>query len=81
VLKAVLAGASVAMLASALLLHGIERLAAVLDCLRDWMARRDYHSLGILRGVMSFMHVANPAAYERGNYVRQLSRARESERV
>ncbi len=72
VLKCMMAGASVAMMTSALLRHGVEHLANVLVGLRDWMTDHEYESITSMRGSMSFRRVANPSAYERGNYLKVL---------
>jgi dihydroorotate dehydrogenase (fumarate) len=72
VLKAMLAGASVAMMTSALLRQGIGHLAVVLAGLRAWMAEHEYPSVRMMKGAMSFRAVANPAAFERGNYLKVL---------
>jgi dihydroorotate dehydrogenase (fumarate) len=72
VLKALMAGATVAMMTSALLKHGIEHLAGVLAGVRAWLAQRDYHAIRMLRGCMSFRSVSDPGAFERANYARTL---------
>lgn len=72
VLKSLMAGAKVAMLTSALLRHGVEYLADVLAGLGDWMREREYHSVRMMQGCMSFRAVADPAAFERGNYLKVL---------
>jgi dihydroorotate dehydrogenase (fumarate) len=72
VLKGMMAGASACMLASELLAHGVERLAALLDDLREWMVEREYTSIAQMRGSMSQRAVADPAAFERANYMRAL---------
>jgi dihydroorotate dehydrogenase (fumarate) len=73
VLKAMMAGASVAMLTSALLENGIGHLATVLTELREWMEEHEYTSIQQMRGSMSQRAVANPSAFQRANYVRVLS--------
>jgi dihydroorotate dehydrogenase (fumarate) len=70
VLKLLLAGANVTMLASALLLHGPRRLSTILQDLSAWLEEREYSSIAQLRGSMSQVRVANPAAFERAHYVR-----------
>jgi dihydroorotate dehydrogenase (fumarate) len=70
VLKGLMAGASVTMLASELLQYGIGRLGVILAELQHWMAEHEYVSVAQLRGCMSQMTVANPAAFERAQYVR-----------
>jgi dihydroorotate dehydrogenase (fumarate) len=72
VLKSLLAGASVAMMTSALLRNGIEYLAEVLAGLRDWMGEHEYRSVRIMQGAMSFRAVADPAVFERANYLKVL---------
>jgi dihydroorotate dehydrogenase (fumarate) len=72
VLKAMMAGAAVAMMTSALLRHGIEHLAVVRRNLIRWMTDHKYASIAEMRGRMSQRHVAEPAAFERANYLRVL---------
>jgi dihydroorotate dehydrogenase (fumarate) len=71
-LKVLLAGADVAMLASALLEHGAGHLAEVLAGVRAWMIEREYESVAQLRGSVGQQAVADPTAFERGNYLRTL---------
>jgi dihydroorotate dehydrogenase (fumarate) len=72
VLKAMMAGAAVAMMASALLRHGVEHLATVTQDLRHWMEEHEYASIRQMCGSMSQRHVAEPAAFERANYLKVL---------
>ena len=72
VLKAMMAGAKAAMTTSALLEHGIEHLAVVLADLHRWMEEHEYVSIAQMRGSMSQRAVAQPAALERGNYMKVL---------
>lgn len=72
VLKCMMAGANVAMMTSALLRHGVEHLAGVLTGIREWMTEHEYSSIRMMQGSMSFRSVANPAAYERANYMKVL---------
>jgi dihydroorotate dehydrogenase (fumarate) len=71
--KAIMAGANVAMMASALLKYGIGYLRTVLADLRQWMEEHEYASLHQMRGSLSQQRVAEPAAFERANYLRVLS--------
>ena len=73
VLKAIMAGANVAMLTSELLANGIWRLHDILDDLRTWMDRHEYESITQMRGSMSQRAVAEPAAFERANYMKALN--------
>ena len=72
-IKAVMAGANVAMLASELLANGVSRLAAILEEMTVWMLEHEYESVEQMRGSMSQKAVAEPAAFERANYIRVLS--------
>lgn len=73
VLKAMMAGASVAMLTSELLANGIYRLTEILADLRAWMVEHEYESIAQMRGSMSQRAVAEPAAFERANYMKALN--------
>ena len=73
VLKALMAGARVTMMTSALLRNGIEHLDAVLRDLLRWMEEHEYESIAQMCGSMSQRNVPDPAAFQRSNYVRVLS--------
>jgi dihydroorotate dehydrogenase (fumarate) len=73
VIKCILAGASVAMMASALLQRGIPHAATVLAELRRWLEEHEYDSVQQMCGSMSRHSVPDPTAFERGNYMRVLS--------
>ena len=73
VLKAMMAGARVAMMTSALLQRGIEHLGAVRAGLLGWMEAREYESIRQMQGSMSYRSVREPAAFERANYMKVLS--------
>ncbi len=72
VLKAMMAGAKVAMMTSALLKHGIDHLHAVRAQMVRWMEEHAYASIQQMQGSMSQKTVANPAAFERANYMKVL---------
>jgi dihydroorotate dehydrogenase (fumarate) len=72
VLKSMMAGASVAMMTSALLEHGVGHLARVRAALLTWMEEHEYVSIRQMRGSMSQQAVAQPAAFERANYLKVL---------
>jgi dihydroorotate dehydrogenase (fumarate) len=73
VLKAMMAGAKVAMTASMVLHDGYESISAVLDDLKAWMEAHEYDSIQQMQGSMSQQSVAEPAAFERSNYIQILS--------
>lgn len=72
VLKVLLAGASVAQMCSALLAHGPDRLRTILAELTRWLEEHEYASLRQLIGSVSQQKTGDPAAFERGNYMRVL---------
>jgi len=73
VLKAMMAGARVAMMTSALLMYGLQHLAGVRAELLAWMEEHEYESIRQMQGSMSQRAVADPAAFVRANYVKVLS--------
>ena len=73
VLKAIMAGASVTEMASALHIHGIEHIGRVLADLRYWLEKREYASLAETRGCLSRRSVPDTSPYDRGNYIKTLS--------
>ena len=72
VLKGLMAGANITMMASELLLYGIQRIGEVLNDLVLWMEEHEYESVAQMQGSMSQQHVAEPAAFERANYMKVL---------
>jgi dihydroorotate dehydrogenase (fumarate) len=72
VVKYLLAGADVVMTASALIRHGPQYAAVLLDGLADWIARKGYASVDDVRGLLAVPADTDQAAYERAGYVRAL---------
>ena len=72
VLKGVMAGANVTMMASELLRNGVKRIETVVQEVAQWLEDHEYHSLQQARGSMSQRNVAEPAAFERANYMKVL---------
>jgi dihydroorotate dehydrogenase (fumarate) len=73
VLKAMMAGANVAMMTSTLLENGVGRIMHILTDLQEWMEEHEYESIEQMRGSMSQRAVAEPAAFERANYIKALN--------
>jgi dihydroorotate dehydrogenase (fumarate) len=73
VVKGVMAGASVTMLASLLLEKGIGVIPNLLTGLEKWMDEHEYESVKQMRGSLSQKSVKEPAALERANYMKVLS--------
>lgn len=73
VIKAMMAGAKAAMTTSALLKYGIPHLTTMRDGILRWMEDHEYESIEMMQGSMSQKSVAEPAAFERANYMRALT--------
>ena len=73
VLKSIMAGGNVAMMASALHIHGIEHIGRVLADLRYWLEKREYTSISETRGCLSRRSVPDTSPFDRGNYIKTLS--------
>jgi dihydroorotate dehydrogenase (fumarate) len=73
VIKSLMAGARVAMMASELLQNGVARLPQILEDLQVWLEENEYDSVTQMIGSMSQQAVADPASFERANYMRVLS--------
>ena len=73
VLKALMAGARVAMMASELLQNGVSRIGEILREMARWMEEHEYSSVEQMIGSMSQRHVTEPAAFERANYMKTLA--------
>ncbi len=72
VIKAMMAGADVVMLASELLLQGPVRIKEILTGMDEWMVNNEYDSVNMMKGSMSQKAVAEPSAFERANYMKVL---------
>lgn len=72
VLKTLLVGADVAMLAAALIRQGPWLLTKILQDLESWLTEREYESVQQLKGSMSREKCADPSALERANYMKTL---------
>lgn len=73
VLKGLMAGAKVTMMTSELLKNGISRIGEILSQITDWLEEHEYVSVAQMIGSMSQQHVAEPAAFERANYMKMLA--------
>jgi dihydroorotate dehydrogenase (fumarate) len=71
-LKAVMAGAHAVQVVAALLQRGPEFLTVLIDDVRRWLEEHEYDSLRQAQGSMSLRRSPDPAAFERGNYMRVL---------
>jgi dihydroorotate dehydrogenase (fumarate) len=60
------------MMASELLQKGVRRIGQVLNELVAWLNEHEYESFKQMIGAMSQKHCAEPAAFERANYMKML---------
>jgi dihydroorotate dehydrogenase (fumarate) len=72
-IKALMAGANVAMITSALLKRGTNAIHQILTRMEEWMVAHEYESVQQMRGSMSQGAVTDPAAFERANYMKVLN--------
>ncbi len=73
VMKLLLVGADVVMVASTLYRNGVEGLRTLVDGVQYWLDGNEFQSLDQARGTLSQRKCPDPAAYERANYTRALS--------
>jgi dihydroorotate dehydrogenase (fumarate) len=73
VIKSIMAGGNVAMMCSALHIHGIDHIGRVLSDLQYWLEKREYPSLSQTRGCLSRRSVPDVSPFDRGNYIKTLS--------
>jgi dihydroorotate dehydrogenase (fumarate) len=73
VIKSVMAGANVTMIASEFIKNGPNRAGEIVAELEKWMKEFEYDSIKQMRGSMSQQSVAEPAAFERANYMKALT--------
>jgi dihydroorotate dehydrogenase (fumarate) len=70
--KALMVGADVAMMASAVLRDGPAKLGDIETEMRDWLVENEYNSVTQLRGSASQGSVEDPGSFERAQYIRTL---------
>ena len=72
-IKALLAGADVIQMVSAILRHGPSYFAAMRDELRRWMESLEFARIDDIRGRVSMAKTEAPSAFERAQYIRTVS--------
>jgi dihydroorotate dehydrogenase (fumarate) len=70
--KAIMAGAHAVQVVSAILRHGPRQITVLKQGLADWMEKHEYESVAQMTGAVSHRTSADPAAFERANYMRIL---------
>ena len=73
-IKLIMAGADVVQICSVLLRHGVGALTEILKDAEAWATAHEYESIAQMKGSMSQKSCASPAAFERANYMKALSR-------
>jgi dihydroorotate dehydrogenase (fumarate) len=73
VLKMLMAGADVTMLCSTIIRHGIPQIAIIERDLESWLTEHEYESVSQLKGSLSQEKCAEPAAFERAQYMKALT--------
>lgn len=71
-IKALLAGADVVQMVSAILRHGPAYFKTMREGLEQWMGWHHFGDLSEVRGRLSMIHIEDPEAVERANYIRTL---------
>jgi dihydroorotate dehydrogenase (fumarate) len=71
-IKVLLAGADVGMVAAMLYRQGADGVRAMLADMTRWMEEKEYSSVSQLRGSMSRENCPDPSAFQRGNYMKAL---------
>ena len=72
VIKYILAGADIAMTASALYKNGIGYLKTMNKELESWMLTKEFENINAFKGMLSQQNIADPVSYERANYIKIL---------
>lgn len=80
VIKMILAGASAVQMASVFYKKGPACLAEMLQDLEQWMEKKGYSSIEDFKGNLSMTQTANPAVYERAQYLSSFGGYANSER-
>jgi len=76
VIKYILAGADVAMTASALYKNGIGYLRKMKNDLDQWMEDMEFKAVKDFKGILSQQNISDPTAFERANYIKVLQSKR-----
>jgi len=70
--KAIMTGAHAVQIVSSILRHGPRQITALKQGLAEWMEKHEYESVAQMTGAVSHRTSADPAAFERANYMRVL---------
>ncbi|MEK7399308.1 MAG: dihydroorotate dehydrogenase-like protein [Candidatus Poribacteria bacterium] len=70
VVKSILAGANITMMTSAVMKNGVGHITKIKNEFAEWMDKHEFGSIADIQGKMSQQSVAEPAAFERANYMK-----------
>ena len=73
VIKMMMVGANVTMINSVLLRQGVGMIGTIERQMKEWMDENEYESVAQMQGSMSQQNLADPAAYERAQYMKALT--------
>lgn len=73
VIKQLLAGAQTVQVCSVLYKHGFEEIGKMNTRLDEWMKFKNFKSVKDFRGKMSYAKIADPAVYERSQFMKYFS--------
>jgi dihydroorotate dehydrogenase (fumarate) len=73
IVKLLLVGADVCMLASALLRRGPDYVATLVEGLQHWLIEHEYQSVEQLKGSMSYRNCPDSGQLERANYMKAIT--------
>lgn len=71
--KSLLVGADVGMVASTVYQKGFNQIGTILSGLEKWMEKKGYDAVANFKGILSQEQCPDPAAFERGNYMKALT--------
>jgi len=71
-LKMLLVGADVTMLCSTVIRHGFPQIALIESQMVEWLEEHEYESVSQLKGSLSQKNCAEPAAFERAQYMKAI---------
>jgi dihydroorotate dehydrogenase (fumarate) len=71
-LKMLLVGADVTMLCSTIIRHGISQITLIESEMAEWLEEHEYESVSQLKGSLSQKNCAEPAAFERAQYMKAM---------
>jgi len=72
-LKMLMVGADVTMLCSTIIRHGAPQIGMMERDMVDWLEEHEYESVSQLKGSLSQKNCAEPAAFERAQYMKALT--------